>query len=241
MNRYLIGMALGATVACQGANVVIDDFGGGPHVANLTSLAPPEIALGSFAYGGAIGGFRDAAVWSVTAGTFSAGVAFNSGGYASFVGTGKGGIVWDGVAGITDSNGDEQITGEELDYGLNLDLSDCLDGSIEITAFADLENASLDILLATDAGNFNRYTVALTGPVGSFNPYSVDLSSPTATTGALDFGDIGAVALFIDGTGFANLDVLVSKLEISCPDAGSSLGLLALGLIGLPFLRRRHS
>jgi hypothetical protein len=59
-------------------------------------------------------------VISETSGSFAAGVAFGSGGYASFSGSGRGGIIYDGVAGITDANNDKNISIEELDFGLDL-------------------------------------------------------------------------------------------------------------------------
>lgn len=225
-----------AGFASSAATVVIDDFAGGPHVVNLTSLSPPEINTGSFLHGGAVGGVRDAAVWSASVGSFAAGVAFNAGGYASFAGRGEGGIVWDGVPGITDTDGNERITADELDYGLGLDISDCETGTIELTAFADLPGAVLTVAIASDGLNYNLYDIALS--VGTAD-YSVDLGSPSSALGTLDYADVGAFAIFVDASALANLDVRVSRLEISCPDAGMTLGLFGAGLLGLAALRRR--
>lgn len=238
-NLITIGASLALALTVPASNVVIDDFGGGPHTVSLTSLAPPEIALGSFAYGGAIGGIRDAAVWSTTVGQFSAGVAFNSGGYASFAGRGQGGVAWDGVAGIADANADNTITPNELDYGLALDLSACETGRIEVSAFTDLTTAVLRIAIGTDALNYNQYDIALNQPVNQFNDYSIALGSPTATIGTVDWSNVGAVALFVDASNFDNLDVLVNRLVIACPDGGGTLALLGLGLLGLATVARR--
>ena len=225
-----------AGFAASAANVVIDDFGGGPHVVSLTSLAPPEIATGTFAYAGAVGGVRDAAVWSASVGSFAAGVAFNSGGYASFAGRGEGGLVWDGVAGISDSDANTRITADELDYGLGLDLSDCETGQILLTAFADLPNAVLTIAIATDSANYALYDFALS--VGTAD-YTVDIDSPTSVVGTLDLSDVGAFAAFVDASALANLDVRISRLEISCPDSGATLALFGAGFLGLVAVRRR--
>jgi len=240
-NTIAIGLVLVASIiAAHATTVVVDDFAGGPHVVSLVSLAPPEIATGTFVHGPALGGNRDAAVWSTSAGSFAAGVAFNAGGYASFVGTGKGGVVWDGVAGITDSNADNTITADELDYGLALDLSNCaVSGQINVSAFADLPTATLDIIIATDALNYSRYTIALTGTVNQFNDYTAALGSPTSTVGTLDFADVGAIALFIDASLLENLDVRVNNLAIACPDNGWTLGLLGASLIGVGMIRRK--
>ena len=237
MKKLLSLIALvAASLSAPATTHVIDNFLGGPDLVFLTSLTPPQIATGTFpAPGNAIGGVRDAAVWSVSQGIFASGVAFDEGGYASFTGSGAGGIVWDGVLGISDANNDKTITPDELDFGLGLDLSDCQDGTLEVTAFADLPAAVLRISIGSDAGNYNVYDIALA--VGTAD-YSVDLSFPTSTVGVLNYAAVGAVALFVDGTAFDNLDVSVSRLEISCPDGGWTLGCLGLGLLGIAPLRR---
>jgi hypothetical protein len=236
---HILAASLLLAFNAAAVNVVVDDFAGGPHTVSLTSLAPPEIALGSFVHGPALGGIRDAAVWSTSAGSFAAGVAFSAGGYASFAGTGAGGVVWDGVAGITDGNGDNTITADELDYGLTLDLSDCLTGRIELSAFTDLTTAVLRIGIATDAANYNLYDIPLTGTVNQFNAYTAALGSPTSTVGAIDWANIGAVAMFIDATSLENLDVRVESLAIACPDGGLTLGMLGFGLLGTLVAARR--
>jgi hypothetical protein len=152
MKKLLTVLGLSAALSAQATTHVIDNFLGGPDLVFLTSITPPQINTGSFlAPGNAIGGVRDAAVWSVSPGVFASGVAFNAGGYASFTGSGAGGIVWDGVSGISDANNDKTITPDELDFGLGLDLSDCQNGTLEITAFADLPAAVLRISIGTDA------------------------------------------------------------------------------------------
>ena len=232
----LLAASLALALTTSASTYVIDDFAGGPHVVSLTSLAPPEIATGTFLHGGAVGGVRDAAVWSASVGSFAAGVAFQTGGYASFAGRGEGGVVWDGVPGITDADNNIRITADELDYGLGLDISDCETGTIEVTAFADLPGAVLTIAIASDGLNYNLYDLNLA--VGTAD-YSVDLTNPTSTLGTLDLADVGAFAIFVDASALANLDVRVSKLEISCPDGGWTLGALGASLVGLAALRRR--
>ena len=236
MKRLLSVLGLSAALSASASTIVIDDFLGGPHIVMLNSLTPPQIATGTFNHPGAIGGVRDAAVWSTSAGIFATGVAFNAGGYASFAGRGEGGIVWDGVAGITDANANNRITANELDYGLALDISECQNGTIEVSAFADLPTAVLQIAIATDAGNYNLYNINLA--VGLAD-YSVDIANPSVIVGSVGYANIGAVAIFVDASALANLDVRVSKLEISCPDGGETLALFGAGLIGLAAIRRR--
>ena len=90
MKRLLSVLGLSAALSASASTIVIDDFLGGPHIVMLNSLTPPQIATGTFNHPGAIGGVRDAAVWSTSAGIFATGVAFNAGGYASFAGRGEG-------------------------------------------------------------------------------------------------------------------------------------------------------
>jgi hypothetical protein len=239
--------ALAAGIAPSGfaaATVVIDDFSGGPHLVDLTSLAPPEIALGSFASAAALGGIRDVFVISETQGAFQAGVAFGTGGYASFQGTGRGGIVYDGVAGITDANNDKNLTPDELDWGLNLDLSDCEDGQIHLRAFADLANAHLSVALGSTATDYNIYLIDITN-VGNFDDYYVDLTAPDQVFGSLDLSNVGAIALYHDGGDFSNLDIRVRQFDITCvpvPEPGTWLGMGGLaGLVGVTWLRSRKA
>jgi hypothetical protein len=235
----LSGLALASSLSVGASTIVVDDFLGGPHVVMLTSLAPPQIAVSAagFAHPGAIGGNRDAAVWSTTVGSFAAGVAFGSGGYASFSGRGQGAVVWDGVPGLADANADNTLDIDEVDLGLTLDLlANCENPNIEVTAFADLPGGALNILFLTDHSNYAVYTVPIVS--GSFNPYSVAVDSPSSTTGVFDPTDVKAIALFVDGTAVPNLDVLVSRFVISCPDGGATLALMGAGLLGLATVRR---
>ena len=239
LKSLVSGLALASSLSVGASNIVVDDFLGGPHVVTLTSFAPPEIAVSGagFAHAGAIGGNRDAAVWSTTVGSFAAGVAFSTGGYASFSGRGQGAVVWDGVPGLADSNGNDRLDLTEIDLGLSLNLlEDCEDPSIDITAFADLAGGQLEIVLMNDALNRARYVINLTA--GSFNDYSVDVDSPTFTIGTFDPTNVKAVVLFVDGTVVPNLDVLVSRFVISCPDGGATLALMGAGLLGLATVRR---
>lgn len=214
---------------------VIDDFDGGPHVVTLNSAAPPEIALGSFAWGGAVGGVRDVSVVSQTAGMFSAGVNFNVGGYASFIGEGRGGIIYDGVAGITDVNADTDITAVDLDYGLGYDLAigDCPPAAvlIHIRAFTDLPGSSLNIIFATSALDYFEHVLPLTS-VGVFDDYYIPFFAPTTAFGAFDSSSINAIALFHDGEDIANVDIFVQDFEVVCvPETSTWLG--AAGLLGV--------
>jgi len=185
--------------------IVIDDFAGGPHLANLNSLAAPEIATGSFLHAGAVGGVRDVFVISESLGIFSAGVALGQGGYASFDGSGQGGIVWDAVSGPVDKDGDGDIDIADLDFGLSLDLvQDCPQPLIHAVAFADLPNASLNVFLATGPGDYAIYEIPITS-VGSFANYFADLFNPTLTVGTFDPTDVRAIALYHDGGDFDNL------------------------------------
>src|SRR5262245_30126324 len=115
----LTTMALAISASIHASSIVIDDFLGGPDTVTLVSLKPPQIAASptGFAHSGAIGGYRDAAVWSKTKGSFSSGVSFNSGGYASFAGKGEGVMVWDGIPGLADSNKNKRIDVAEIGLG----------------------------------------------------------------------------------------------------------------------------
>jgi hypothetical protein len=221
----------------------IDDFQGGPHIVTLSSVNPPEIATGSFAYAGAVGGVRDVFVISHTRGIFGAGVTFGNGGYSSFAGTGTGGILWDGISGATDKNNDGAVTlADDYDFGLSLDLvQDCPNSLIEVTAFADLPNASLGLVFANSASEWAFYSIPLT-TVGSFDSYSVPVGSPTLSTGGFDPTSVKAVAMYVDGSGFPNLDVRVSDFDITCevPEASTWMAMLGLGgLMGLSWARVR--
>jgi len=221
--------------------IVIDDFGGGPHTVTLASLSPPEIATGTFAHAGAVGGVRDVFVISQSTGLFGAGVAFGAGGYSSFTGTGFGGILWDGVAGAVDKNLDGALTiSDDFDFGLNLDIvEDCAAPLIHINAFADLPDASLGLIFANSATEWALYSIALT-TVGSFADYVVSVSSPTLSTGGFDPTAVGAVALFVDGTGFPNLDIRVGTFEITCvPEASTWMAMAGLGAVTGVFGWRR--
>jgi hypothetical protein len=210
-------LAASAVPASAALPFVIDDFLGGPHTISLTSLAPPELALGTFGHGGAVGGVRDVVVISETIGSFAAGVQFGNGGYASFVGEGRGGIVYDGVPGITDVNADIDITAVDLDYGLNLDLDlgNCPPASVflHVNAFADLPLADVEIIFATDAANYWQYTIPLT-TVGAYDDYVIPFFAPTLAVGAFDPNDVGAIVLFHDGGNFPNLDIRVAEFEL---------------------------
>jgi len=218
--------------------VVVDDFAGGPDTVGLLSFLPPEIATGTFLHGGAVGGSRDVVVISETAGRFEAGVAFGAGGYASFVGTGRGGIVYDGVPGITDANNDMNISADEFDYGLHLDLVDCT--HIKVSAFADLPNAHLALTLATSATDYNTYLVDLT-TVGVFADYMALLSAPDVVMGTIDWSDVNMIALYHEGGDFPNLDIRVNLFEIQCiPEPGTWLAMGGLlGVAGLTWARAR--
>lgn len=223
--------------------ITIDDFGGGPHLVNLTSLAPPEMATGTFGYAGAVGGVRDVYVRSQSIGIFSSGVAFGSGGYASFTGNGQGGLIWDGspaVALDADSNG--VITPSDFEYRLNLDLvGDCRTPQIHLRAFADLPGSSVRLFFGNSATDYAVYDIPLT-TVGAFDDYFTSIFAPTVVVGAYDPTSVKTIAMLMDGTGFDNLDIRASFLGVECnesvPDGGTSLMLLGLGLTALGGVRR---
>jgi len=245
----LAGLAIASSLSVSASNIVIDDFGNEgdgdePNVVTLVRplATSPKFASAGFTYGNAVGGFRDAAVWSSAIGSYAAGVAFGSGGYASFTGAGEGALVWDGTQGIDDDVTDnDELDITELDLDLDLSI-DCVNPKIEISAFADLAGASVNIVLVTDYTNYSLYTIALSSlPLNTFHDYSVALNAPTLTgaDGAVNPLDVNAIAMYIDGSGMPNLDVLVNRFVISCPDGGATLALMGGGLLGLAMLRRQ--
>lgn len=246
MKKLISGAAILAGIVPQMANALplVDDFAGGPHTVSLTSFAPPEINTGSFAYAGAVGGVRDVFVISSTVGIFSSGVAFGSGGYASFSGSGSGGIIWDGVGGAVDKNSDGAITlADDFDFGLDLDfVENCSNPQLHLNAFADLAGGSVNVMLANSATEYGLYTISLT-TVGSFDDYFVPVLTPTFATGGYDPTSVAAVALLVDGSAIPDLDVRVQLLEGYCPpipEPGTwvTLGGMA-GVIGLTVRRAR--
>lgn len=237
-----VGGLLTAGIMPAWSSVVIDDFGGGPDTVSLVSLAPPQLVLGSFFYGGAVGGVRDVVAGSSTRGSYAAGVAFGSGGFASFAGTGYGALVYDGVPGISDANADGTITVDELDYGLLLDIvNGCPDPRLRLNAFTDLPGSSVGILLATSATDWASYTISLT-TVGAFADYDVSVFAPAATMGAFDPTDVGAIILSFDGGALPNNDILVSSFEVTCvpePNSWMAVGGF-LALFGAGWARYRR-
>jgi len=246
MKKCISGAAILAGIVPQLANALplVDDFGGGPHTVSLVSFAPPEIATGSFAYAGAVGGVRDVFVNSATTGIFSSGVSFGAGGYASFSGAGRGGILWDGVGGAVDKNSDGFITiDDDFDFGLTLDfVENCSNPQLHLNAFADLAGGVVGVILANSATEWGFYSIALT-TVGGFDDYFVPVLTPTLATGGYDPTLVSAVALLVDGTSRPDLDVRVQLLEGYCPPIPESgtwvtLGGIA-GVVGLTVRRSR--
>lgn len=238
-------MFLAAAASSPAAFLTIDDFGGGPHVVSLTSLTPPQLATGTFAYGTALGGVRDVFVSSQTVGLFSSGVAFGTGGYASFSGQGGGGIIWDGSsAGAVDGDSNGSISPSDYEYALSLDLlANCNDPIIRLDAFADLPGADVSVFMGSSPTDYAVYTIPLT-TVGAFDTYWVSVLTPTVTVGAYDPSNIKTIAMIVDGTGKDNLDVRASLIGIECPaipEASTWVGVSALGgLCGWTVLRRRQ-
>jgi len=237
---------LAAGASSPAAFLTIDDFSGGPHLVSLTSLAPPQIATGTFGHGAAVGGVRDIFVISQTVGIFASGVAFGTGGYASFTGKGMGGIIWDGSnAGAVDANGDKAISPSDFEYGLSLDLiSNCSDPSIRLDAFADLPGASVLVFMGNSPTDYAIYDIPLT-TVAAFDTYWAPVLAPTITVGAYDPSDVKAVAMIVDGTILDNLDVRASLIGVECPpipEASTWVGVSALGgICGWTLLRRRQA
>jgi hypothetical protein len=235
------GMALAVGLAPQAFAValplVIDDFGGGPDTVSLISLAPPQTATGSFAYAGAVGGWRDVFVQSTSKGIYASGVAFGSGGYASFAGTGDGGIVYDGSPGLA---GVPPIWPDTFTLGYKL-FEDCPTPLIHLSASADLAGSSINVYLFNDAGDYGIYTIAIAGgnvPADYFAP----VLTPTATVGAYDpMAAINAFELFFNGTAVADTDLNVGAFEITCvPESGTWMAMAGLGgLMGLTWRRMR--
>lgn len=239
-------MFLAAAASSSAAFLTIDDFGGGPHLVNLTSLTPPQIATGTFAHGGAVGGSRDVYVISQTVGAFSSGVAFGTGGYASFTGQGAGGIIWDGSsAGAVDADSNGIVDPSDFEYGLSLDLvSNCIDPKIRLDAFADLPGASVSVFMGNSPTDYAIYNMPLT-TVGAFDTYWTPVLTPSSIVGAYDPSNVKAIAMMIDGTGMDNLDVRASLIGIECPpipEASTWVGVSGLaGLCGWTLLRRRQA
>lgn len=248
MKTFKLGgaaLAAGLAFDCAAAfPIVIDDFAGGPDLVSLVSLAPSESASGSFLHAGAVGGVRDIYVISETVGVFIEGVADGFGVYGSVIGTGRGGIIWDGVASGIVPDLNDHLELDDLDFGLDLDVQqDCPDPVIHIRASADLPNAHLHVLLANSADDHKLYTIPLT-TIGAFDDYYVPISGGTLF-GSFDPTHVRAIGLFHDGEGSPNLDIQVSDFEIVCaliPETSTWIAMMSLmGLCGGCFWMRRRS
>jgi len=206
-----LGLALLlAATSARAFPIVIDDFQGGPHVARLTipiGDPVPQTNSATFLYAGAVGGERDCIVIGTKPGIYGAGVAFGVGGFESFVGCGEGAIIWDGIDGdaLTDAQG---LGGLDLKSG-------CVNPILQVTAFADHPEAVLRIFAFTSPTDYLLYAIPLMS--GVTEDYSVPLDMPTSTVGAPDLSNINTLAMYIDGIGFDNLDILVYRLQVNCP------------------------
>jgi hypothetical protein len=148
-------------------------------------------------------------------------------------------MVWDGVAGISDANNNKAIDIGEIDLGLNLNLLTVgANPSIRLSALADKAGAAVDVLFLTSHSDYAIYRVNLSGPVGVFNDYQAAVANPFQQFGSFDPTSVKAVALFVDASSLADLDVQVNLLAISTPDHGRTLALLGLALLGVAGFRR---
>jgi hypothetical protein len=215
--------------------LVIDDFGGGPNIVTLISLSPPDTSTGSFAYGGAVGGWRDVFVQSATRGVYGSGVAFGTSGYASFAGTGDGGIIYDGTPGLA---GIPPINPDNFTLGYKL-FEDCPAPEIHINVVSDLGGGTVSVYLYNDAANYGIYSFAIAG--GNIpTDYFATVATPTTTFGTFDpTAAINAFGLYFNGLAVPDVDMNLGVFEIVCvPESGTWMALAGLG--GLMALTARR-
>jgi len=149
--------------------------------------------------------------------------------------TGKTTITWDGVDGSP-----------SIDYtGLGgVDLTNGGDNNaIIISVLFDDLPAELIISAYTNGGNWSKYTASLPGlifaspatVVMAFDDFVVQSGS------GVDFTDIGAISLVVNGTLYGGTDMMIDNVETNTVPEPSTLILLGAGFIGIFLTARKKA